>query len=67
MVNLRMYWIPILLTPKKTKPGVGPKAQEVKQGGKLQCGYKRYYLVSQETNRIGYLSVHMIPADVQNG
>ena len=50
---------------KEVKPGVDKEAAWVKKGGKLQYGYKRHYLASEETGLV--VAVHTTSANVHDG
>ena len=51
--------------PKEVKPGVDQEAAWVKKGSKLQYGYKRHYLASEETGLV--IAVHTTSAHVHDG
>ena len=50
---------------KELKPGVDPEALWVKQGNKLEYGYKRHYLAAAETGL--FVAVHTTSANVHDG
>jgi len=50
---------------KEVKPGVDKEAAWVKKGGKLQYGYKRHYLASEDSGLV--VAVHTTSANVHDG